>query len=336
MKDNTDRWSRDFEEPPGPHAPPQEIADYIYNDVEGGGLLWGADERDFRPITTRQARRFCEAHGYPWKLVSPLLRQRRAFDLENAQKNPRLSLSDQGIIINNSLVEAMTDLRWLPRCPNIWSGFSRYDYRHFTVGQDCGKWWCPTCGVKRLEELAAQVKERIAPYETLYTAITTYEPKLPARMSYRWRAREASCFWIRRFDRNVFYVGTANLGARTEPRDWTARSQAEVLEWVKRTPLAFPGYVDHGWSAGWQPDGDRETPERGWEDLDDGETEWMWSPLNKTQAGLVHDLLRRVMHEQYDVDIDLGVPSELRTEAQGLFRSLAKRVSEEGYGGAGK
>ena len=67
MNNPTSLWSHPGEEPPRRDAPARDIADFIYDDIEGGGWLWRDDEKLFRPITTRQAKRFCEAQGYPWQ-----------------------------------------------------------------------------------------------------------------------------------------------------------------------------------------------------------------------------------------------------------------------------
>ncbi len=60
--------------------------------------------------------------------------------------------------------------------------------------------------------------------------------------------------------------------------------------------------------------------------------EW---PLTHTQAELVVDLLRAAVRQRFDINLDLGVPPELRDEVKTMFDETVEQVRREGYGASG-
>lgn len=255
MNNRTSLWFHPGEDAPAATASAQAIADFIFDDVEGGGFLWGDDEKLFRPITTRQAKQLCEARKYPWLQVAPLLCQRRGCELAVSITDPNLTSSVGGIVINTSLVDVMKDFGWLPMCPKVLTGIHKSTYRNFTVASDCGKWWCPKCGVERLEGLLDQVAERIEGHKALYTASATYESRLPGRMRYRWKTAHAQCFWYRRNDGTVFYVATAPLDGSGSPENGPLD---HPLRWWKNS--RWPSYSRRTWTTTGAPGGSPRSP----------------------------------------------------------------------------
>ncbi len=256
LRANAEAWSRPLEGPPGRGASDYEVATYLIDELEAGGLLYPYDE--WRPITPRQARQFCDDNEHAWKQVSPRVRELRAKEFARGLANAENSVSSGGIVINDSLASKLDAAGWLPMCPVHLTGFSRSTFSHFTICKDCGKPRCRKCGVERLEDLLEAVRLRIAPLGTVFTAQALSEGrKTSDRVRQRHHALAGSeYFWYRRSDDVVFYVSTHPLhGGRSPkpPSDWTSRTPDEVIEWLKTEVLVFPGYRDHDWSAGWKP-----------------------------------------------------------------------------------
>lgn len=328
------RWSDHLEEPPGRFATAQEVADYLYDDVEGAGLIWAQDETEFRPLSPFQAKRYCEYHQHNWKQISPLLRQKRAAELVRRYVQAVTRVTDTGVVVNQSVVNALEEAGWLPKCPSFWSGFHRADYHFFTTGGDCDKWWCPDCGTKKLAALLAEVNERTAPLDAVYTASAAWHRGLAGRMRQRWSGKGVGVFWYRRFDGHVFYVASVSLApkrAGEEPVEWTERAPQEAASWLAEA-MVLPGYVDHNWSKPWRPKSKKDGPD--FDDLDDT-PQWRWFQLTRAEADMVHGLLEVEVLKRFGMELDYGIPEDLRPEVDALLDHIVQCVRAERYGQGG-
>lgn len=339
MNDTTLGWNTKAEEPPSPDAPAADVSLYLW-EMEGGGLVtWNG-----RPLSTREAREYCEAHGHPWKQVSPLLRELRAKDAAKHIESPVFETSAKGVVLNRSLLDALNDLRWLPMCPRVLTGWSNRDFfSHFTTGGPCTKWWCPTCGVKRLEMLLDQVREQIDGLEVVLLAEANYDEKVVGRVRSRHSNKPGSeYFWFRRDDGRIFYLSNVALdGGRSSdsPSTWLTATPKEAMEWLKTVVMVFPGYHDHGWSQGWwQPTPTLSEDEKGEDDKDfedlNEKAEYRYFQINADQAAMVEERLRQEVRLRYGCDLD-AVPRDKRGEVSELLEDLVKEVKASGFGASG-
>ena len=250
-----DEWTRPLEEPPSRTSSADEVAAYVFDIVEGCALITG--EEFARPLTTWEVKKFCEDNDHSWKQVSPLMRERRTSELAKRIEDPEIEVTASGVRVNRSLVTGLSDIGWLPQCPVALTTFSTDNFRHFTTGKDCRKWWCPRCGVERVEALLASVEDRIMGCETVYIAEVQHEPKLAARV--RARRKEvpaAEYFSFRRIDGRVFFIATHPLGggrSAAEPAVWRPFTPQAAMTWLKAEVIQVPSYHAHSWSNGWKP-----------------------------------------------------------------------------------
>jgi hypothetical protein len=329
-------WSLDFEPPPMAGASASEVAQFLYDDVEGGGLLWDYDEQG-DPMPPRWAKEYCEANGHDWRSVSRELRRLRARDIAARASNTlpvvvggAVALASAGaprhdIVVRESVVRDLGAAGWLPRCPIRTSGFSpRNNFVPYNICYPCDSWWCPDCGIKKLAQLQDHLHLQVNALPVVYTSVASYEKtKLASRVRQRVTDRNAEMFWYRDLNDFVTYVATDDLGGRLPPNVWTPRPPDAAIRWLRSDVMVFPGHWSHGWSDGWKP------PEKPIRRGADGDDDWLWFNLDEIQADHVHKLLCAVVKTELGIDLDRAVdlPSEAVPQIQAI---LIKVVSELG------
>jgi hypothetical protein len=324
-------WYRESEAPvPTPVAgdSAKHVAEYLI-EVEENGLHCGDN---WYPLSTHHARRYCEQNGHNWKQVSPAMRELKSLGLSRHIGDPALSRTRGGVVVNQSLLDALGDLWWLPLCPRVQTGFSTFTFSHFTVGGDCEKWWCPKCGARRLDELLEQIRARITDLDLVYVAVADYERKLPGRVRTRHKEVPGSqYFWFRRDDGRVFYLATvAVTGGRSTaaPSNWTAMRPAEAIEWLQTTVMVLPGYHDHDWSKDWKPPTVKKS--EAYDELK-GEAEYRYFQINEQQALRVYDLFSDIVKQRFGCDPDT-ISAQNRGDALELLQDTVREVKESGFG----
>ena len=304
--EDNDSWSvHRFEEPPGPGAPAADVARYLYDEVESGGMLWN-DDGPFEPMSTWRAKEYCAEYGHVWRSVSPEVRHLRARGIAQRHPSPVVVTTQNGFQENSSVFQGLRDERWTPRCPRTTTGFNAHDgFADFTTVGDCSSWWCQRCGPKHLVRVHALVAERVKDLTVVYTSVAPYNAKVCGTVRQRAKSAQAEYFWYRHINyradaEEVAYVATRDLGltARTEPKVFVARSPQEALDWLRTDVMIFPDYIRHDWSESWEP---KKVPD----DRRQPSGDWLWfRGLDADQADVARVVLGRRVRETLGLDLD--------------------------------
>ena len=320
-------WTTDPEPVPAEEASAIEVARFLYEEVEYGGLLWN-ETGPFPPLSPRQGRRYCEFHHHDWNAVSPELRMFRARDL--LAVDSVITVTDDGVTVITSLFDRLRELGWLSPCPIVRTGFHpwRTGYRGFTLGKDCNSWWCGGCGPVRVLELVDQVISNVELESHVYTASCTYDRRLFARLRQRTRTNRANIFWYRTFDDRVYVVSTQPLpgDGNHAPAIWDERNPTEVRNWLLAEVMKCPTHRDHGWSDGWRPPATSDAQDG---DDEQEESEWVWAHyLDQEKGVVVHERLMVQVRDIFGIDIPRGdeIPEALVPQINQLLSKIISDV----------
>jgi hypothetical protein len=252
------------------------------------------------------------------------MRHLRANDLFS-RSNPVLVTRPSGIIVNQSVVDALDAAGWLPPCRVYRTGFrSLNGYKPFTVANPCDAWWCPRCGVLRLETLLGQVRDAIRGLTAVYTAECLTERTLSTRVRQRAHDHEADFFWYCRSDGQTFYVASKPLPGRGKPPStWTKRTPDHAIEWLKTFAITFSGHRAYDRSPAWEP---ITTPPDHYEE-DPLVPRYQWFNLDRTQGQMVARALADEVRERFGVELPkVDDDPWVKVVVEGMLQDIVKRV----------
>ena len=308
--------------------PPLRWRAFLYDEVEGGGLLIWGDDGPFVPLTPKQGKEYCEKHKHPWQQVSPILRQMRANDILKRITDANLTMTDEGLLINESVLEGLREVGWLPLSPVHKTGFREGRLLDsYTTVRPCDSWWCRGCGVERSQRLLRVLEAKLQSHDIVYTVECPYDRNLAGRFGHRARDHKAEYFWFRRCDDRVFFVATESLPGRTVPTALEARSPDAALSWLRTEAMVVPGYNGHGFSKGWDPSGNQ--PDDEGEDED--RPKWaMWVVgLDREKAARARELAIVQAKETLGLDVRTGhYPPEHESQILEILKSCIDEVRE--------
>jgi hypothetical protein len=297
-------WQRDGEDPPGPKAPPLEVALYLM-DREACGVF-----SEVFLLTMWQAKVLCQDGGWDWRKVSPRFRECRALAIGKRLGNGRVSVLPNGIIINESLIDGLQNLNSMPMCPYPLT--------------KCDKWWCPECGPKKVNALIRNFRDAATKQDTVFIASAPkYDKQMCNRVRGQRKEKGAEYLRILRHDDTVFYVASADLGGRKPPCEWTERTVDEAVETLLAEALVIPSHKGHSWSRGWQPPR-TEDPSSGLP------SQYITVGMDEGPAEAVERELRRRVRARFDVDLD-KVPPAARDAVEIMLDEVVQEVRRQGW-----